>query len=59
MITGSYLDSVRDDSALLASMIPMGRFGTAEEIAAGVVFLASDAASYISGANIRIAGGRP
>ena len=39
--------------------IPMGRVGEAEEIAECIVWLMSDAASYVAGANIRIAGGRP
>ncbi|MFN7710527.1 MAG: 3-oxoacyl-[acyl-carrier-protein] reductase [Holosporales bacterium] len=37
--------------------IPMGRMGTAEEIAAGVVFMASDAAGYITGQTLHINGG--
>lgn len=39
------------------SQIPMGRFGTAEEVAAGVLFFASDASSYITGAALHINGG--
>lgn len=39
--------------------IPMGRVGEADEVAAGVVWLLSDAASFTSGANLRISGGRP
>jgi 3-oxoacyl-[acyl-carrier protein] reductase len=38
------------------AMNPSGRMGTPEEIAAGVVFLASPAASRISGANLIIDG---
>jgi len=39
--------------------LPLGRIGEPEEIAEGVAWLLSDKASYVSGANIRIAGGRP
>lgn len=42
-----------------APTIPMGRVGEADEIAEGIVWLMSDAASYVAGANLRIAGGRP
>ena len=41
----------------LKAQIPMHRFGTAEECAELIAFLASDAASYITGAEIPIAGG--
>ena len=41
----------------LREQIPMHRFGTAEECAELIAFLASDAASYITGADIPIAGG--
>ncbi len=37
--------------------IPMQRYGTAEEIAGVVAFLASDNAGYITGQNIRVDGG--
>jgi NAD(P)-dependent dehydrogenase (short-subunit alcohol dehydrogenase family) len=36
---------------------PLGRFGTPEEVASVVVFLASEAASFISGATINVSGG--
>jgi NAD(P)-dependent dehydrogenase (short-subunit alcohol dehydrogenase family) len=39
------------------SMVPMGRIGQAEEIAQTVVFLCSDAASYITGQPLAIDGG--
>jgi NAD(P)-dependent dehydrogenase (short-subunit alcohol dehydrogenase family) len=42
----------------IAPMIPMGRAGQANEIAEAVLFLVSDAASYTSGANIKVSGGR-
>ena len=37
--------------------IPMGRYGTAGEVAELIVFLASDKSAYITGQNIRIDGG--
>lgn len=37
--------------------IPMGRYGTAEEVADLIGFLASNASTYITGQNIRIDGG--
>ena len=39
------------------AMVPLGRVGTGEDIADVVVFLASDAARYINGANIPVDGG--
>jgi NAD(P)-dependent dehydrogenase (short-subunit alcohol dehydrogenase family) len=37
--------------------IPMGRYGTMEEVAELIAFLASEKSSYITGQNIRIDGG--
>lgn len=37
--------------------VPMQRYGTRDEIAATIAFLASDGASYITGQNIRVDGG--
>jgi NAD(P)-dependent dehydrogenase (short-subunit alcohol dehydrogenase family) len=45
-------------AAHAASQIPMGRFGTPEELANGVLFLASDEASYITGHSLIIDGGK-
>jgi NAD(P)-dependent dehydrogenase (short-subunit alcohol dehydrogenase family) len=39
--------------------IPIGRVAQPEEIAQGIVWLLSPAASYVAGANLRIGGGRP
>ncbi|MCA8928146.1 MAG: SDR family oxidoreductase [Alphaproteobacteria bacterium] len=48
-----------DELARRVPGLPMKRAGTPEEIAQGVAYLLSDAASYTSGANLRIAGGLP
>jgi cyclopentanol dehydrogenase len=37
--------------------VPMGRWGTADEIASGILFLASDESSYITGTELVIDGG--
>jgi len=39
------------------SAVPMQRYGTVEEIAATIAFLASDGGAYINGQNIRVDGG--
>jgi 3-oxoacyl-[acyl-carrier protein] reductase len=49
------LDQAHRDA--LAGQIPLGRFGTPEDIAAAVNFLASDAASYITGETLHVNGG--
>ncbi len=41
----------------LASKTPLGRIGTAEEVAAPVLFLLSDAASFMTGTDIAVDGG--
>jgi 3-oxoacyl-[acyl-carrier protein] reductase len=44
-------------STLPGLHIPLGREGTPDEVAACVVFLASDEASYVTGANLNLSGG--
>ena len=53
------MTEVLDESqtASLLLRVPAGRLGRADEIAAAVVFLASDEASYITGATLHVNGG--
>ena len=49
--------STGSNPELLLGAVPLGRFGAPEEVAAGVTFLASPQASYITGATLDIDGG--
>ena len=42
-----------------ASVVPMGRAGEPEEVAEAILWLASESAGFVAGANLRVAGGRP
>jgi len=42
---------------MISSAVPLGRLGTPDEIAKAVVFLASDDASYVTGAELFVDGG--
>ena len=58
-IATAMLDRLGDTIPLeqIASLVPTGRIGQPEEIAATVVFLCSDAASYITGQSFVVDGG--
>jgi 3-oxoacyl-[acyl-carrier protein] reductase len=47
----------QEQQTAMLSGVPLGRAGSAEEVAAAVVFLASDEAAYITGHTLRVNGG--
>jgi 3-oxoacyl-[acyl-carrier protein] reductase len=65
VVSPGYIDTERLGSTLprerldaIAKQIPVGRIGRPAEIAAAVVFLASDGAAFVNGAVLDIHGGR-
>lgn len=46
-----------DQKAKLVGRIPLGRMGSADDIAAGVLYLASEAGGYVTGQTLHINGG--
>ena len=55
---GVYTTQPQDFVANLTNLIPMGRMARINEYTAAVLFLVSDASSYMTGANLVIDGGR-
>lgn len=55
--TGLTPEQAEQAAAQFASQIPMGRRAKPEEIAAAVLFLASDESSYITGVDLAVDGG--
>ena len=58
MIVTAMTDVLSDEQkGRILDMIPVGRLGESEEIAAGTLYLASDEAAYITGQTLHINGG--
>ena len=55
-ILPGYIDSLPEKEERRGK-IPMGRYGTSDEIASTIAFLASAGAGYITGQNLRVDGG--
>jgi 3-oxoacyl-[acyl-carrier protein] reductase len=57
-ISTDMTDALNDEQrSAIGDAVPLGRFGTADEVAAAICFLASDQAGYITGAVIPVDGG--
>jgi NAD(P)-dependent dehydrogenase (short-subunit alcohol dehydrogenase family) len=57
---GRLLDQAADPAAAKAALVarqPMGRLGQADEMAAAILFLASDESSFTTGAAMLVDGG--
>jgi gluconate 5-dehydrogenase len=56
-LIADFISDVKTRNDILAT-IPMGRFGTPEDLAGAAVYLCSDAASFVTGQTLYIDGGR-
>jgi len=57
-IASAMTDELNDKQReAILNTVPMGRLGTAQEVAACAVFLASDAAAYVTGHTLNVNGG--
>lgn len=51
-------DAPEATAAMLRTQVPLGRFGTVDEVAAAVLFMASSRAAFITGACLAVDGGQ-
>ena len=57
-ITSAMTDKLTDDQkSKIMAQIPAGRMGSGDEIAAAVVYLASEQAGYVTGSTLHVNGG--
>jgi NAD(P)-dependent dehydrogenase (short-subunit alcohol dehydrogenase family) len=54
---GPYADEPEQVAAQMIGLVPLGRYGSAEEVGAAVAFLLSDESSYLTGINLEVSGG--
>jgi NAD(P)-dependent dehydrogenase (short-subunit alcohol dehydrogenase family) len=52
-----FADDPSEVARQMIGMVPLGRYGSTEEVASVVAFLLSDDASYLTGINVEISGG--
>jgi 2-dehydro-3-deoxy-L-rhamnonate dehydrogenase (NAD+) len=52
-----FADDPAEVARQMIRMVPLGRYGSSDEVASVVAFLLSDDASYLSGINVEISGG--
>jgi 3-oxoacyl-[acyl-carrier protein] reductase len=57
IVTAMTADLPAEWRTMAEQLVPLGRFGTAEECASVITFLCSDAASYVTGAIVPVDGG--
>jgi 3-oxoacyl-[acyl-carrier protein] reductase len=63
VVSPGYVDTAMTEElsdaqkAKLAEQIPLGRIGQPEDIAGAVIYLASDAAAWVTGATLHVNGG--
>jgi NAD(P)-dependent dehydrogenase (short-subunit alcohol dehydrogenase family) len=57
VVIADVLEAAEERMKIISSSVPLGRFGTPDEIAKAVVFLASDDSSYVTGTELFVDGG--
>ncbi len=56
-IEGKQLARLDDQKTRIREQIPLGRIGVPDDVAAAVVYLASDEAAWVTGATLHVNGG--